>query len=113
MAEKQSKDQPAEPNVEQPDPAEAQAEHAKAEAAAGIEPGNPAAGQAVVSVTSEVPHPADASSAPGPYEDLPIDRPPVSTSRPDQPIAQSLIAGAGAGDQGQPEIAPEDRKADS
>ena len=54
---------------------------------------NPAA---VESVTETVPHPADASSAPGPYEDLDAERPPVSTSRPDVPIAQSLVAGAGA-----------------
>jgi hypothetical protein len=53
-------------------------------------------GQNVQSVTEEVPHPADADSAPGPYEGLSPDRPPVSTSKPDQPIAQSLVAGAGA-----------------
>ena len=52
----------------------------------------------VVSVTDTVPHPADASSAPGPY-DMPIERPPVSTTKPDVPIAQSLVAGAGEGDQ--------------
>ena len=54
---------------------------------------NPAS---VESVTETVPHPADASSAPGPYEDLDVERPPVSTSRPDVPIAQRLVAGAGA-----------------
>jgi hypothetical protein len=76
----------------------------------GVEKADAAEGQAVVSVTTEVPHEADATSAPGPYADLPIDRPPVSTSNPQQPIAHSLIAGAGAGNQGQPEIPPERRR---
>lgn len=53
-------------------------------------------GQAVVSVTETVPHPADGDSSPGPYEGLDVNRPPVSTNRPDVPIAQSLVAGAGA-----------------
>lgn len=53
-------------------------------------------GNAVESVTETVPHPADASSAPGPYEDLDVNRPPVSTNEPQTPIAQSLVAGAGA-----------------
>lgn len=79
----------------------------------GVEKADASAGQAVVSVTSEVPHEVDASSAPGPYDDLPIDRPPVSTSNPQQPIAQSLIAGAGAGNQGQPDIPPERRRPDN
>lgn len=51
---------------------------------------------AVDSVTETVPHPADASSSPGPYEDLSPERPPVSTTQSDVPIAQSLVAGAGA-----------------
>lgn len=51
---------------------------------------------AVESTTEAVPHPADGTSAPGPYEDLSPDRPPVSTTQPDVPIAQSLVAGAGA-----------------
>lgn len=51
---------------------------------------------AVQSVTTEVPHEADASSAPGPYQDLPLNRPPVSTNDPRTPIAHSLVAGAGA-----------------
>lgn len=61
---------------------------------------------AVESVTEEVPHEADASSAPGPYEGLEVDRPPVSTNDPEQPIADSLVAGAGA-PTGEPEIHPE------
>lgn len=56
----------------------------------------PDEGQAVESVTETVPHEADASSAPGPYQDLDVERPPVSTARPDVPIAHSLVAGAGA-----------------
>lgn len=50
----------------------------------------------VESVTEETPHPADEDSSPGPYNDLSPDRPPVSTSKPDVPIAQSLVGGAGA-----------------
>ena len=42
-----------------------------------IEEGNAAEGEAVESTTTEVPHEADASSEPGPYEGLEIDRPPV------------------------------------
>lgn len=56
----------------------------------------PQPGQAVQSVTEVVPHEADASSAPGPYEDLSPDRPPVSTTDAQTPIAHSLVAGAGA-----------------
>ena len=51
---------------------------------------------AVVTTTEATPHPADETSAPGPYDDLDVNRPPVSTNRPDVPIAQSLVAGAGA-----------------
>lgn len=61
----------------------------------GIDKPDREAGQNVQSVTTEVPHEADASSAPGPY-DLPINRPPVSTNDPRTPIAHSLVAGAGA-----------------
>jgi len=60
---------------------------------------------AVVSTTEATPHPADETSAPGPYEGLELNRPPVSTNRPDVPIAQSLVAGAGA-PTGPPEIDP-------
>jgi hypothetical protein len=63
-------------------------------------------GQAVESTTEEVPHEADASSEPGPYEGLDVNRPPVSTNRPDVPIAASLVAGAGAPTP-EPEIHPE------
>lgn len=53
-------------------------------------------GTAVSSVTETVPSEADASSAPGPYSDLDVNRPPVSTNEPQTPIAQTLVAGAGA-----------------
>lgn len=79
-----------------------------------IQKPDPEKGQAVQSVTETVPHEADASSAPGPYEGLELNRPPVSTNRPDVPIAHSLVAGAGA-PTGEPEYKPElgpDQKAD-
>lgn len=60
---------------------------------------------AVESTTEATPHAADESSAPGPYEGLEVDRPPVSTNDPMQPIAQSLVAGAGA-PTGPPQIDP-------
>ena len=69
-------------------------------------------GSAVTSVTEAVPHKADASSAPGPYEGLSPDRPPVSTTQPDVPIAHSLVAGAGAPqNEGEPELVSETPKA--
>ena len=67
---------------------------------------------AVESITEEVPSEADASSQPGPYDDLDVNRPPVSTNRPDVPIAQSLVAGAGA-PTGEPEVHPEEYVADN
>ena len=67
-----------------------------AESKGNIKKADAEAGQAVESVTEEVPHEADASSAAGPYEGLEVNRPPVSTNRPDVPIAASLVAGAGA-----------------
>lgn len=63
-------------------------------------------GVAVVSTTEATPHPADESSQPGPYEGLEVNRPPVSTNDPQQPIAQSLVGGAGAPTP-EPEIHPE------
>ena len=51
---------------------------------------------AVESTTEATPHPADESSAPGPYEGLDVNRPPVSTNQATTPIAQSLVGGAGA-----------------
>jgi hypothetical protein len=72
----------------------------------GIKKADPEAGQAVQSVTEETPHPADESSAPGPYTDLDVNRPPVSTNRPNVPIAHSLVAGAGA-PTGDPDYHPE------
>jgi hypothetical protein len=67
-----------------------------AESKGKIEEKDTTAPASVESTTETVPHEADATSAPGPYDDLPINRPPVSTNRPDVPIAQSLVAGAGA-----------------
>ena len=67
---------------------------------------------AVESITEEVPHEADASSQPGPYEGLEVNRPPVSTNRPDVPIAQSLVEGAGA-PTGEPDVHPETYIADN
>ena len=63
----------------------------------------PGPGQAVTSVTEVVPHDADSSSEPGPYKDLSVDRPPVSTSDAQTPIAHSLVAGAGASHPPEPE----------
>lgn len=60
----------------------------------------------VVTTTEATPHPADESSQPGPYEGLEVQRPPVSTNDPQTPIAQSLVAGAGAPTP-EPEIHPE------
>ena len=60
---------------------------------------------AVTSVTEDVPHEADASSEPGPYDNLPLTRGAVSTNDPQHPIAQSLVEGAGA-PTGPPEIDP-------
>jgi len=77
-----------------------------------IEEANPNEGEAVLTKTEEVPHEADASSEPGPYEGLEVNRPPVSTNRPDVPIAQSLVAGAGA-PTGEPEVHPETYVADN
>jgi hypothetical protein len=67
---------------------------------------------AVESVTEETPHPADESSAAGPYDGLEVNRPPVSTNRPDVPIAHSLVEGAGA-PTGEPDIHPETYVADN
>ena len=67
-----------------------------AETKGNIDEADMSEGQNVQSVTEEVPHPADGDSAPGPYEGLSPDRPPVSTTDPQVPIAQSLVAGAGA-----------------
>jgi hypothetical protein len=55
----------------------------------------PEPGYAVTSTTDVVPHAADGTSAPGPYRNLPVERPPVSTTKPNVPIAHSLTAGAG------------------
>jgi hypothetical protein len=60
---------------------------------------------AVQSVTTVVPSDADATSAPNETATDP-NRPPVSTNRPDVPIAHSLVAGAGA-PTGEPDYRPE------
>jgi hypothetical protein len=73
-------------NIQDVNPAKVTVDGEEMEVAAGV----------VQSVTTEVPHEADASSAPGPYADLPINRPPVSTNQANVPIAHSLVAGAGA-----------------
>jgi hypothetical protein len=65
----------------------------------------PGEGQAVTSVTEEVPHEADSTSAPTSLPDD-VNRPPVSTNDPEVPIAHSLVAGAGAST-GEPKIHPE------
>ena len=77
-----------------------------------IEATNPAEGEAVATTTEATPHPADESSQPGPYDGLELNRPPVSTNRPDVPIAESLVAGAGA-PTGEPEVHPETYVADN
>jgi hypothetical protein len=80
--------------------------HKMSPAAVEVE-GMEIAAHAVESVATEAPHPADASSAPGPYNDLDVNRPPVSTNRPNVPIAHSLVAGAGAPTP-EPDYRPED-----
>lgn len=62
----------------------------------GVQENTDPAPGAAVTVTTETPHPADESSAPGPYAGLNAERPPVSTTKPDVDVAQSLAAGAGA-----------------
>lgn len=72
-----------------------------AEAKKKIDEHEIAAASSVVSTTEATPSVADESSAPGPYSgaDKPkVNDPPVRTNRPDVPIAQSLVAGAGAHD---------------
>jgi hypothetical protein len=78
--------------------------------AGDVRPADPDKGEAyaapVETVTENVSHPADASSAPGPYEGLEVNRPGVSTNDPEMPIADSLVAGAGAPTP-EPDIHPE------
>lgn len=54
-------------------------------------------GTASSSVTTSVPSEADSTSAPNALPDD-VNRPPVSTNEPQTPIAQTLVAGAGAPD---------------
>jgi hypothetical protein len=87
-----------------------------AQSKGGIRDADPEKGEGYVApvetVTEKTPHAADESSAPGPYEGLDLNRPPVSTNDPMQPIAQSLVAGAGA-PTGEPAIHPETHVADN
>jgi hypothetical protein len=79
----------------------------------GIDKADPEKGQAVQSVTEVVPDEADSTSAPNKLPED-VNRPPVSTNKPDVPIAHSLIAGAGA-PTGEPDYHPElgpDQEAD-
>lgn len=64
------------------------------ENAPGIEPGAEGAVAPVQSTTEETPRAADETSAPNVVSDE-IEAPPVSTAKPDVPIAQVLVAGAG------------------
>jgi hypothetical protein len=61
------------------------------ENAPGLEPGE----GAVQSTTEETPREADETSAPNSVS-TEIEAPPVSTTKPDVPVAQVLTAGAGA-----------------
>lgn len=65
------------------------------ENAPGIEPGNVTASASVQSTTEETPSEADETSAPN-VVNTENEQPPVRTSTPDTPIAQTLVAGAGA-----------------
>lgn len=62
----------------------------------GVQVNDDPAPGAAETITHETPHPADESSAPGPYDDLSAERPPVSTTQSDVDVAQSLASGAGA-----------------
>jgi hypothetical protein len=53
--------------------------------------------------SGEPEHDADKTSIPGP-EYPPVERPPVSTAKPDEPIVQSLVTGAGAHEPPDPEL---------
>jgi hypothetical protein len=65
------------------------------ENAPGIEPGNVAMAASVQSTTEVTPAEQDKTSAPNAL-DAKNEDPPVRTSKPDTPIAQTLTAGAGA-----------------
>jgi len=64
------------------------------ENASGLEPGAEGAVAPVQSTTDETPREADETSAPN-VVSTEIEAPPVSTAKPDVPIAQVLTAGAG------------------
>jgi hypothetical protein len=53
--------------------------------------------------SGEPEHAADQTSVPGP-EYPPAERPPVSTTRPDEPIVTSLVTGAGAHEPPDPDV---------
>jgi len=66
--------------------------------AKGIDPGAELGAAPVQSTTKEMPSKADESSAPGPYrgDGAPkLEDPPVRAAKPDTPVAQVLVAGAG------------------
>ncbi len=68
------------------------------EKAKGIDPGAELGAAPVQSTTKEMPSKADESSAPGPYRGAGApesEDPPVRAAKPDTPIAQVLVAGAG------------------
>src|SRR5688500_14293916 len=62
--------------------------------AKGIDAGNIAAAPVVQSTTESTPAEADKSSLPNALDAKPDD-PPVRAAKPDTPIAQTLVAGAG------------------
>lgn len=77
------------------------------ENAPGIDPGNIVVGASVQSTTKETPSPADETPAPN-VLNTENEQPPVRTSRPDTPIAQTLVAGAGEHTPPDPEVFDKD-----
>jgi len=63
-------------------------------AAKGVDPGNITTSSVVQSTTKVTPAEADKTSLPNAMDAKPED-PPVRASKPDTPIAQTLVAGAG------------------
>ncbi len=63
-------------------------------AAKGVDPGNIVTSSVVQSTTKVTPAEADKTSLPNAMDAKPED-PPVRASKPDTPIAQTLVAGAG------------------
>lgn len=73
------------------------------ENAPGITPGNVKAQAVVQSTTEETPSEADKTPAPN-VINTENEQPPVRTSKPDTPIAQTLTAGAGEHTPPDPEV---------